>query len=86
MPTNPHVTFDADGTSIGTDGCNTFGSRWAIGDGGRLLTRSGASSLIGCDGAPIPQWVATAQRAGIDRATLVLLARDGTELGRLARG
>jgi len=86
MPMNPHVTFEANGTSSGTDGCNSFSDRWVIGDGGRLLTTSGVSSLIGCDGAPIPEWVAVAQRAAFDGATLVLLGRDGHEEGRLARG
>jgi len=38
------------------------------------------------DGAPIPEWVAAAQRAAFDGATLVLLGHDGHEEGRLARG
>jgi len=86
MPMNPHVTFAADGSWTGTDGCNGGGGRWAIDNDGRFLTTTGSSTLIGCDGAPIPAMVGATSRMAFDGATLVLLDHDGHEQGRLARG
>jgi len=86
MPTNPHVTFGSDGTWTGTDGCNDGGGRWAIDAGGRFLSTASSSTLIGCDGAPLPAIVTATTRAAFDGATLVLLGHDGHEEGRLARG
>ncbi len=54
-------------------------------DHGRLLTTSGFSTEIGCAGAPVPSWVATARRAASDGDRLVLLGQDGADLGRLTR-
>ncbi|HEY8721416.1 hypothetical protein [Pengzhenrongella sp.] len=59
--------------------------RWAVDDHGRLLTTSGFSTEIGCAGAPVPSWVATARRAASDGDRLVLLGQDGADLGRLTR-
>ena len=83
--THPQVTFDADGSWTGSDGCNGSKGRWAVDDHGRLLTTSGFSTEIGCAGAPVPSWVATARRAASDGDRLVLLGQDGADLGRLTR-
>jgi len=85
-PTDPHVAFDAEGGWSGSDGCNGGGGRWAVDDDGRLPTTSGPSTMIGCEGAPVPTWVATAQRAAIDGDLLVLVAQDGADIARLTRG
>lgn len=81
--TGAGVEFAADGSWTGSDGCNGGEGRWAIGANGSFLATSGLSTLMYCDGAPVPSWVATAQRAGFDGNVLVLLDADGTELGRL---
>jgi len=91
VTTNPHVTFTDDGRWTGSDGCNGGQGRWAVGDHGELLTTSGPSTLIGCEGAPVPAWVAQATSAGfdhsgLDAAWLLLFDRDGTEIGRLRHG
>ncbi|GEL93963.1 META domain-containing protein [Cellulomonas composti] len=83
VSTEPGVTFDENGTYSASDGCNGSGGRWAVGDDGRFLATSGASTMMGCEGAPVPSWVAGASRAAFDGQTLVLLDADGTELGRL---
>lgn len=83
--TDPHVDFAADGSWEGSDGCNGAGGRWSSGSGGELLTTAGPSTLIGCDGALVPYWVAAARIAGFDGDRLLLLDRDGNELGRLVR-
>lgn len=83
--TDPHVDFAADGSWEGSDGCNGAGGRWASGLDGEFLATSGPSTLIGCEGAPVPVWVAGARSAGFDGDQLLLLDRDGNEIGRLVR-
>lgn len=83
--TDAHVEFSADGTYTGKDGCNGSMGRWAVGEGGEWLATSGPSTLMWCEGAPVPTWVGQARRAGLDGAELVLFDVDGAELGRLAR-
>lgn len=82
---DPHVDFAADGSWSGSDGCNVVVGRWSVGSDGELLTTAGPSTLIGCDGALVPYWVAAARIAGFDGDRLLLLDRDGNELGRLVR-
>jgi hypothetical protein len=86
VKTDPHVTFSTDGRWEGSDGCNGGQGRWVVGEDGGLLTTSGPSTLIGCEGAPVPTWVAQATTAGFDRDWLLLFDRDGNEIGRLERG
>jgi heat shock protein HslJ len=81
----PFVSFDDDGTWIGSDGCNGARGRWALGDGGLLLATSGPSTLIACQGAAVPYWVSGASRAGIVDSRLVLVDSLGDRLGELRR-
>ncbi|WP_436534640.1 hypothetical protein [Actinoplanes sp. HUAS TT8] len=69
----------------GRDGCNTTTGGWIVGPDGAILSTSGPSTLIGCDGADVGGWLTQAGRAGFDGVTLVLLDPTGKELGRLAR-
>jgi hypothetical protein len=80
------VEFKGDGSWTGSDGCNGNGGRWVSGAGGALLATVGPSTLIGCDGAPIPAWLSSATRAGISAGQLVLVDPAGTEVGRLKKG
>ncbi|MCD2440901.1 hypothetical protein LQ757_01305 [Agromyces sp. SYSU K20354] len=83
--TDPHVVFLAFGDWNGSDGCNGQRGRWAFEDDGGLLTTTGGSSDMWCEGAPVSSWVTGARLAGLDGQELVLLDRDGVELGRLQR-
>lgn len=84
--TDPHVLFAQDGTWSGSDGCNGGDGRWTVDNAGALLATVGPMTQIGCEGAPVPTWVATARLAGFDGEQLRLLDRDGSEIARLERG
>ncbi len=85
-PTDPHVEFSADGTWLGSDGCNGGSGRWAVSDSGEFLATSGPSTLMWCEGAPVPSWVAQASAAGFDADGLLhLFDASGAELGVLTR-
>lgn len=87
VATDPHVLFEADGTWTGSDGCNGGQGRWVVGAEGEFLATSGPSTLIACEGAPVPSWVAQATTAGMSAdGWLLLFDTAGTELGRLQRG
>ena len=86
VSTDPHATFAADGTWTGSDGCNGGSGRWVVGAGGEFLATSGPSTLIACEGAPVPSWVGQATSAGFnDDGWLLLFDAAGTEIGRLER-
>jgi hypothetical protein len=85
-PTDPHVVFSTDGTWTGSDGCNGGSGRWAVAESGEFLATSGPSTLMWCEGAPVPSWVAQASAAGMDADGLLhLFDASGTELGVLGR-
>ncbi|MPV36558.1 META domain-containing protein [Georgenia subflava] len=84
-PTSPYLELAADGTWVGSDGCNTAGGRWSADDSGALLTTAGPMTLIWCEGAPVPSWIATARSATFDGRVLTLLDRDAEVLGELVR-
>lgn len=81
----PYLEFDKDGTWTGSDGCNGSGGAWALVSGGELVSTSGPSTLIGCDGAPTGAWLAQARRAAISARILTLYAADGMLVARLTR-
>lgn len=85
-PNDPFVELAADGTWTGSDGCNGSAGSWGVDTGGRLLATAGLSTAIGCDGAPVPSWLASAGRAGFDGEVLVLVDAESSELARLVRG
>ncbi len=84
--TDPHVTFSADQNARASDGCNGTLTRWTALDNGRFLATVGGMTDIGCDGAPVPEWVSTAAYAGFADGQLVLFDAPGAELCRLDRG
>jgi heat shock protein HslJ len=84
--TDPHVVFEADGSWSGSDGCNGNSGRWAADGTGDLLATSGMSTLMACEGAPVPSWLAQVRLATLDDGGLRLLDGDAEELGRLERG
>lgn len=82
--THPHVTFAGD-TWTGSDGCNGASGRWTIDAKGAFLATSGAMTLIGCDGAPIPSWISNARTAALDGDLLKLFDVTGSEIATLQR-
>ncbi|MCL2787067.1 MAG: hypothetical protein FWD59_00965 [Micrococcales bacterium] len=84
--TEPFLTFNADGTWEGSDGCNGSGGAWRlVGDEGKIFSTSGIETLIGCEGVSTSYWLYRSTRAGLDNGTLVLLDQHAEELGRLTR-
>lgn len=77
------LNLQESGAWTGSDGCNTSSGRWVTGTEGRVLVTSGASTKVGCDNVPLPQWWQLSARAGLDGEQLVLLDTDGKELARL---
>lgn len=82
----PNLEVEADGSWSASDGCNVTAGRWAAPDPGALLTTSGGSTLIGCEGSSDPSSFAEARAAGFDGDELVLVDPAGDEIGRLVRG
>jgi hypothetical protein len=83
--TEPGITFAADGSYHGTDGCNGTDGRWASDDTGALIITGGASAAMGCDNVDVVRWVGLAAWAALDHGALVLVGPDGAETGRLKR-
>lgn len=81
---DPFALFEAGGVWSGSDGCNGNGGRWAVSDSGEFLATVGPSTLMYCEGAAIPFWLAHARSAGtIAEGALVFFDTEGAELGRL---
>ncbi len=83
-PAAAYVTFGADGSWTGSDGCNGLGGRYVLGSAGRWLAVAGGSTAIGCDNSPIGTWVEQATRIGVVEGDLVLYDTEGIELGQLS--
>lgn len=81
----PYLDFNKDGSWSGSDGCNGSGGPWALASGGEVVTTSGPSTLIGCDGAPTGAWLMQAGRAAISGDLLTLYAPGGQVVARLTR-
>jgi heat shock protein HslJ len=79
------VEFRDDRTWTGSDGCNGNGGRWTATTSSMVAT-AGPSTLMACDGAAIPSWLAGTAMAGLDNGVLVLLGPKGTEVARLKKG
>jgi heat shock protein HslJ len=85
-PTHPYLQVEADGSWHGSDGCNGNQGRWALNDRGDFLASSGMSTMMFCEGAPVPSWLAQARLAVFENGRLRLLDADGGRLGDLERG
>jgi len=64
--TEPFIEFNADGSWVGSDGCNGVTGAWAMGDDGRLLATVGPQTLIGCEGVPVGAWLGQVGRVEIE--------------------
>lgn len=77
-----HAELLADGWWRGSDGCNGLAGRWRAGPEGALLAVGGGSHNIGCENLPVQERLERTARAGFDGDTLVLVDRQGDEVGR----
>ena len=85
QPPPSFVTFAADGSWSGSDGCNAQGGRWRVGDAGALVVTAGPSTLIACVGFPVGSWMSQVRRAGREGRGLTLLDGKGHEIAQLFR-
>lgn len=85
ISTNPHLTFSADGSYTGSDGCNKASGRWAVESTGAFLATVGPTTEIGCEGAPVHTWMFEAEAASMDGDDLVLFNAGAQEITRLTR-
>jgi hypothetical protein len=83
---SPYLSFNADGSWTGSDGCNRLGSRWSIGSHGVLVTILSVQTLIGCHNVNVGDWLNQATRVAFQGRTLVLVNAAGKVTGRLGRG
>jgi hypothetical protein len=82
----PYLSFSADGSWKGLDGCNGVGGRWRLEPDGALLTTNGPSTLIGCEGVSVGSWVARARNLRLYNGALQLYDVSGHLIGTLVRG
>jgi hypothetical protein len=80
-----YVEFKDDRTWTGSDGCNGNGGRWTA-TASSMLATTGPSTLMACDGAPVPAWLSSTATAGLAGDVLVLLDPTGAEVARLKKG
>lgn len=85
-PSEPFLTIAEDGTWTGSDGCNGVDGTWSLDPGGMLTTEAGPSTLMHCDGAALPTFLANAKRVVIADGTLTLFGADGKSLIELMPG
>ncbi|QIK83939.1 META domain-containing protein [Sanguibacter sp. HDW7] len=84
-PEASHLTLAADGTWVGSDGCNGVSGLW-LSDKGSWRAIAGPQTLIGCEGVQMPVFASGARAAGLDAdGRLVLVDAQGAELVRLVK-
>jgi heat shock protein HslJ len=84
-PDDPTLTFRTDGTWIGSDGCNSLGGTFTIGQRGEFTSHAKGQRLIECGNVPHTTVLAAARRITADQSTLKFYAGDGREVATYAR-
>lgn len=84
-PDDPIITFNADGTWTGSDGCNGLSGSYAIGQRGEFTSKSNGQRMVGCDNVPHTAVLAATKRIASDQTGLTFYAGDGREVARYAR-
>lgn len=84
-PEDPTLTFNPDGTWIGSDGCNGISGTFTIGQRGEFTSQANGQRLIECSNVPHTAILAAAKRISSHKATLRFFAGDGRELATYAR-
>ncbi|HEU4945668.1 MAG TPA: META domain-containing protein [Kribbella sp.] len=82
---DPTLTFKADGTWSGSDGCNSITGTFAIGRRGEFSSTSNGQRLSWCDNVPQTSALAATRRITTDQSTLRFLGGDGREVAIYAR-
>jgi heat shock protein HslJ len=85
-PTKPFLTVIDDGTWRGSDGCNGVEGTWELRPGGTLEVTAGPTTMIFCEGKPLPNLFAAAKAAVVEDATLTLLDESGAVTATLIEG
>lgn len=81
-PASPNLTFDADGTVTGTDGCNRLTGSWSV-DGDVVLLARLASTMMYCEG--VDTWLSHASEVVVNGTTLDVSDDTGARIGTLER-
>lgn len=84
-PEDPIITFNADGTWIGSDGCNALSGTYAIGQRGEFTSKANGQRLVGCENVPHTAVLLATKRITSDQTNLSFFAGDGREVARYAR-
>lgn len=85
--TRPFLSFAADGTYQGSDGCNDIFGKWLLSGDDRLVFTGASRTQVACrNQEPVPEWTDSAQSASIVDGRLVLADRTGAVLGSFDRG
>jgi heat shock protein HslJ len=81
-PNQPYLTIRPDGSWAGSDGCNAVRGTWDVSGDGTLTVEAGPSTLMACEGKPLPALFAGATSASVvtvaGRASLTLVGATGT--------
>ena len=78
VETQPYLTIEDGGGWTASDGCNTVTGTWELASDGSLTTTAGPSTLIYCDGKPLPTLMANAKSVALDGETLELKDASGS--------
>lgn len=81
-PQTPSLTFDTDGTVVGTDGCNQLGGEYSM-SGADVTFDDMHMTLRACP--DVDDWLNQASTATVDGATLTVFNEKGDPVGMLSR-
>ncbi|HYI34762.1 MAG TPA: META domain-containing protein [Glaciibacter sp.] len=85
-PTQPYLTIIDDGTWRGSDGCNGVVGTWELASGGKLEVTAGPTTMMFCEGKPLPTLFAEANAASVADETLTLMDGAGNVTATLPAG
>jgi len=85
-PTQPYLTIIDDGTWRGSDGCNGVEGTWELASGGKLEVTAGPTTMMFCEGKPLPTLFAEANAASVADETLTLMDGAGNVTATLPAG
>ena len=84
-PEQPFLAIAEDGTWTASDGCDRVQGTWELGDDGELLTTSGPSTLMACEGAQLPLAITAATTVEISGEKLIIHSSSGSTVTTLVR-
>lgn len=84
-PDDPVLTFGADGTWSGSDGCNNLGGTYTVTEEGRFSSTSRGQRLAGCANVPHSGLLAETVNVTPDGAILQFFGPDRREVARYHR-